>query len=98
MLEAAVGNANVLSRTPHPHAARMHGRTQSPWGCVVIPGRRGNIPRGSGESKSQTGDVEMLDLLAVHQVHLPASLDLPEVRISLARHPQIQPAAISFFL
>ena len=39
------------------------------------------------------GDFEVLDLLALDEVHLPASLDLNRVRVRASRRAQIKPAA-----
>src|SRR5258708_13565114 len=91
MLEPAVGNSNVPSRTPDPNATWVHLRAEAPGPGAEIPRRRSDIPGRRGEAKRQTGNVDVLDLLAVHQVHLLARLDLQAVGIPIARRPQIKP-------
>ena len=98
MLEEAVRDADALPRTPDPHATRMQLGAQAPGCGAEIPRRGSDVPHRGREAKGQARDVEVLDLLAVHEVRPLPGLDAGNVRVGVMREAEVQPSAFAFLL
>ncbi len=98
VLEEAVRNADALPRTPDPHTTRMHVGAHAPGSGAEIPRRGSEVPHRGREAKGQARDVEVLDLLPVHEVRPLPGLDAGNVRVGVMREPEVQPSAFTFLL
>src|SRR5258708_5426193 len=98
MLEKAVGDPDVLARTPDSHGAGMHFGSKPPGLGAEIPRCGSEVPRRSRETKCQSRDVQMFNICAINEVRVTTGLDPGGVGINAARRTQVEPSARAFLL
>jgi hypothetical protein len=98
VLEEAVRDADALPRAPEPHTTRVHLGAQAPGCGAEVPRRGGQVPHRGREAEGQARDVEVFDLLAVHEARPLPRLDARHVRVGVTREAEVQPPAFTFLL